>query len=98
MRWTKSVRRRTEIVQRTECPVLSDQSDLSAGSKRKMRPCPRDLEDTCPIPRELCVEEYRRVGRWNCEKLLDEFEWFVFEDEEEHGHRSERSAEAEKSQ
>ena len=48
-----------------------------------MRPCPRGLEHTCPIPRELCVEEHHRTGSWNCEKLLDEFEWFLFGDEEE---------------
>ena len=63
--------------------VLADQSDRSAGTQRAMRLCPRGLEDTCPIPRELCVEEYQRAGRWNCSKLLDEFEWFVFEEEQE---------------
>ena len=74
--------------------VRSDQSDPSVGTKWKMRPCPRGLEDTCPIPRELCVEEYQRVGRWNCEKLLDEFEWFVFEAEEEQEDRSDLEASA----
>lgn len=47
-----------------------------------MRPCPRGLEHTCPIPREFCVEERNRTGSWNCEKLLDEFEWFLFGNEE----------------
>jgi len=45
---------------------------------KERRPCPRGLEDNCPIPRELCYEEFARSGRWNCEKLLREFEWFVF--------------------
>ena len=62
--------------------VRADQSDPSAGTQQAMRLCPRGLEDTCPIPRELCVEEYQREGRWNCGKLLDEFEWFVFEEED----------------
>ena len=29
--------------------------------------------------------EHNRTGSWNCEKLLDEFEWFLFGDEEETG-------------
>lgn len=87
------MRQGTETVRRTKS-LSADQSNLNIGTKRKMRPCPRGVEDTCPIPRELCVEEYQRAGRWNCEKLLDEFEWFVFEDEEEED-RSEWSRETE---
>ncbi|RKY64638.1 MAG: hypothetical protein DRQ08_07285 [Candidatus Latescibacterota bacterium] len=49
----------------------------------KFRPCPRGLEDSCPIPRELCLEEYERTGQWQCEKLLAEFEWFVFGEEDD---------------
>ena len=74
--------------------VFSDQTDPSIRSQRAMRPCPRGLENTCPIPRELCVEECRRVGRWNCGKLLDEFEWFVFEEEEDQEDRSDVGASA----
>ncbi|HID11109.1 MAG TPA: hypothetical protein EYP17_07390 [Candidatus Latescibacteria bacterium] len=47
----------------------------------KFRLCPRGLEDSCPIPRELCLEAYHRTGQWQCEKLLAEFEWFVFEED-----------------
>ena len=52
---------------------------------KKRRPCPRELEDDCPIPRELCLEAYKQSGTWQCERLLDDFEWFVFgkDDEEE---------------
>jgi len=94
MRGTNSVRRQTEILRGTKRPMLSDQSDPSVGTKRKMRPCPRGLEDTCPIPRELCVEEHERGGGWNCEKLLDAFEWFVFENEEDQENRSDLEASA----
>ncbi len=44
----------------------------------KRRPCPRGLYNGCPIPRELCGEDYRRTGQWHCVKFLKEFEWFVF--------------------
>lgn len=54
------------------------------GARKKRRPCPRGLEDDCPISRELCWEAYEQVGTWQCERLLDDFEWFVFgEDDEE---------------
>ncbi len=45
---------------------------------KKRRPCPRGLYDGCPIPRELCSEDYERTGQWHCLKFLREFEWFVF--------------------
>ena len=45
---------------------------------KKRRPCPRGLHDGCPIPRELCSEDYERTGQWHCQKFLREFEWFVF--------------------
>ncbi len=45
---------------------------------KKRRPCPRGLYDGCPIPRELCSEDYARTGQWHCLKFLREFEWFVF--------------------
>ena len=45
---------------------------------KKRRPCPRGLYDGCPIPRELCSEDYARTGEWHCLKFLREFEWFVF--------------------
>lgn len=42
------------------------------------RPCPRGLYDGCPIPRELCTEDFERTGAWHCLKFLREFEHFVF--------------------
>lgn len=45
---------------------------------KKRRPCPRGLYDGCPIPRELCTEDFQRSGEWHCLKFLKEFEWFVF--------------------
>ncbi|MFT5367131.1 MAG: hypothetical protein ACI8V2_002089 [Candidatus Latescibacterota bacterium] len=45
---------------------------------KKRRPCPRGLYDGCPIPRELCSEDFERTGQWHCLKFLKEFEWFVF--------------------
>ncbi|MGA1195223.1 MAG: hypothetical protein ACO36I_01850 [Candidatus Latescibacterota bacterium] len=45
---------------------------------KKRRPCPRGLYDGCPIPRELCSEDFARTGQWHCLKFLREFEWFVF--------------------
>ena len=45
---------------------------------KKRRPCPRGLHDGCPIPRELCSEDYECTGQWHCLKFLREFEWFVF--------------------
>lgn len=27
------------------------------------------------------MEAYHRTGQWQCEKLLAEFEWFVFEED-----------------
>ena len=80
--------RRVKAVRTTESPGRSDRSDPK-GAERRMRPCPRGLEDTCPIPRELCIEAYQRVGRWDCGELLDAFEWFVFEDEAVYENRSE---------
>lgn len=50
---------------------------------KKRRPCPRGLYDGCPIPRELCREDYEKTGQWHCLKLLKEFEWFVFGSGEE---------------
>jgi len=62
---------------------LSSQ-DRNKGVPMERRPCPRGLEDECPIPRELCWEAYEQAGTWQCERLLEDFEWFVFgEDEEE---------------
>ncbi|MDP6037885.1 MAG: hypothetical protein QGG64_04995 [Candidatus Latescibacteria bacterium] len=61
---------------------------------KKRRPCPRGLHDGCPIPRELCSEDYERTGHWHCLKFLREFEWFVFgtgEEEPEH-HTTESDA------
>jgi hypothetical protein len=45
---------------------------------KKRRPCPRGLYDGCPIPRELCSEDFDRTGHWHCIQFLKEFEWFVF--------------------
>lgn len=45
---------------------------------KKRRPCPRQLYDGCPIPRELCTEDFQKTGEWHCLKFLKEFEWFVF--------------------
>ena len=50
---------------------------------KKRRPCPRGLHDGCPIPRELCSEDYERTGQWHCLKFLREFEWFVFGTDED---------------
>ena len=36
---------------------------------KKRRPCPRGLYDGCPIPRELCSEDYARTGEWHCLKF-----------------------------
>ena len=56
---------------------------------KKRRPCPRGLYDGCPIPRELCTEDFQRTGEWHCLAFLKEFEWFVFGTDE-----VDRSAEA----
>jgi len=50
---------------------------------KKRRPCPRGLYDGCPIPRELCSEDFERTGAWHCLKFLKEFEWFVFGSDED---------------
>ena len=50
---------------------------------KKRRPCPRGLYDGCPIPRELCSEDFERTGQWHCLKFLKEFEWFVFGSDED---------------
>lgn len=50
---------------------------------KKRRPCPRGLYDGCPIPRELCSEDFERTGQWHCLKFLKEFEWFVFGGDED---------------
>lgn len=52
-------------------------------TRKERRPCPRGLEDDCPIPRELCWEAYAQAGTWQCERLLDDFEWFVFGEDDE---------------
>lgn len=48
---------------------------------KKKRPCPRGLYNGCPIPRELCTEDYERTGSWHCLQFLKDLEWFVFEDD-----------------
>ena len=50
---------------------------------KKRRPCPRGLYDGCPIPRELCTEDYKRTGEWHCLELLRDFEGLVFGTEKE---------------
>ena len=50
---------------------------------KKRRPCPRGLYDGCPIPRELCGEDFEATGRWHCMKFLADFEWCVFGSEAE---------------
>ncbi len=50
---------------------------------KKRRPCPRGLYDGCPIPRELCTEDFERTGVWHCLTFLRDFERFVFGVEEE---------------
>ncbi|MFH1006799.1 MAG: hypothetical protein V1800_04755 [Candidatus Latescibacterota bacterium] len=62
-----------------------DPGNPGPGGKRTMRPCPRGLEDACSVPRDLCLEEHSRTGSWDCEKLLDELEWFLSGGEEESG-------------
>jgi hypothetical protein len=52
-------------------------------AKRRRRPCPRGLFDGCPIPRELCTEDYDRTGEWHCLELLKDFEAFIFPSEED---------------
>ena len=47
------------------------------------RPCPRGLYDGCPIPRELCTEDFERSGAWHCLELLSEFEAMVFGTDED---------------
>ena len=42
------------------------------------RPCPRGLYDGCPISRELCTAEHEQTGQWNCLKLLEDLEFFLF--------------------
>ncbi len=49
------------------------------------RPCPRELYDGCPIPRELCSEDYEKTVQWHCLKLLKEMEMFLFGSPEEDG-------------
>ena len=49
---------------------------------RKRRPCPRKLYDGCPIPRELCTEDFEKTGSWHCIEFLHEFERMVFGIEE----------------
>jgi len=46
------------------------------------RPCPRGLFDGCPIPRELCTEDFERSGTWHGLSFLHELVWFVFPAEE----------------
>jgi hypothetical protein len=48
---------------------------------KKKRPCPRGLYDGCPIPRELCGDDFERTGKWHCLRFLKDLEWFVFEDD-----------------
>jgi hypothetical protein len=50
---------------------------------KKRRSCPRGLYDGCPIPRELCSEDYVRTGAWHCLELLSEFEAMVFGTDED---------------
>ena len=50
---------------------------------RKRRPCPRGLYDDCPIPRELCTEDFEKTGSWHCLDLLGEFEAMIFGAEED---------------
>ena len=45
------------------------------------RPCPRKLYDQCPIPRELCSEDYERTKVWHCLEFLRDLESFLFTDE-----------------
>jgi hypothetical protein len=45
---------------------------------KKRRPCPRKLYDGCPIPRELCTEDFEKTGSWHCLEFLHEFETMVF--------------------
>ena len=52
-------------------------------AKRKARPCPRELYNRCPIPRERCTEDHERTGTWHCLTFLREFEWFLFDTPEE---------------
>ena len=42
------------------------------------RPCPRGLFDGCPIPRELCTEDYEKTGEWHCLKFLNDLDFFIF--------------------
>ena len=42
------------------------------------RPCPRGLYDGCPIPRELCSEDYEKTGQWRCLNFLKDLEFFLF--------------------
>lgn len=53
------------------------------GSGRKGRPCPRGLYDGCPIPRELCTEDFARTGSWHCLDLIKDFESYIFPTAEE---------------
>ena len=46
---------------------------------KKRRQCPRGRYDGCPIPRELCTEDYESTGTWHCLQFLKDLEWFVFE-------------------
>ncbi len=52
---------------------------------KKKRPCPRGLYNGCPIPRELCSEDFERTGIWHCLKFLKDLEWFVFADDLDDG-------------
>ena len=56
---------------------------MDRGTQKRRRACPRGLEDDCPIPRELCWEAYEQSGMWQCERLLEELEWFLGEKDEE---------------
>ena len=47
------------------------------------RPCPRGLFNGCPIPRELCTEDYERTGEWHCMKFLNDLDFFLFGSDEE---------------
>lgn len=42
------------------------------------RPCPRGLFDGCPIPREMCTEDYAKTKKWHCLAFLKDLEFFLF--------------------
>ena len=45
---------------------------------KKKRPCPRGLFDGCPIPRELCRDDFENTGSWHCLQFLRDLEGFIF--------------------